>query len=204
MTKSIPMIERWRSDRSVFRIQNKAALNSALNKLRVNSFPGHEGRPGEVGGSLPRGAQVQIKSLTDKILAAGASGEVGFSYQPFSDNYPTTGVMSSEFPERNKPIPVKDFTEEKLIEYILENADALADPANYLGGWVQYGQIDLDISRRFDGLDEALKSAAEHFQAGVFSLDEMKTYYVSPKFDPSSPEFDQKFLDEFRAGKRKI
>lgn len=180
--------------------------------ISLNTFEGHAGRPGQRGGSLPRsagGASTSIRNpgeargIVDKIIAAGKdqNGELGFSYQPFNDTYPTTGVMNSNFPERNENIAVDDFTEERLIEYVNKNADLLADPSNYLGGWVQYGRIDLDISRRFETLDDALKSAEENYQAGVFSLDEFKTYYVRDEFDPSSPKFSQKALDEFRAGK---
>lgn len=186
-------------------------INQLIKKgAKQNSFEGHAGRPGERGGSLPRGdsgASVrnpkEARGIVDKIIAAGKdqNGELGFSYQPYTDNYPTTGVMNSEFPERNENIAVEDFTEQRLIEYINKNADVLADPNNYLGGWVQYGRIDLDISRRFDTLDAALKSAEANYQAGVFSLDEFKTYYVREEFDPSSPKFSQEALDKFRAGK---
>jgi len=55
----------------------KSVLNSAINKLWIHSFPGHEGNPGHVGGSISRdkagqtteglSEREQIQSVIDKM-----------------------------------------------------------------------------------------------------------------------------------------
>lgn len=142
-----------------------------------------------------------IKSLIDRMREAKEGEEIGFSYQVIEDAEPTSGIFSSEYPERNKNVSLDDLDFETVREYVIENADLLTQDDHYLGGWLQYGKVDLDVSRRFDSRDDALKSADKHFQAGVFDLNEFKTFYVRPEFDPDDPSYDPEALDRWRAGK---
>lgn len=170
---------------------------------------GHKGRPGLVGGSGGGGGAAEItdaelKNLIDNLFIDNQD-ENGFSYNPFSDESPTSGYMSSEYPERMVLMKTEDLNIKTLRQFALDNSDLLADKNHYMGAWAQkYGDVYLDISKRFDSQSDAITSAIDHHQAGIFDLNEMKTVYTSPKFDPNSPEFDKPFLDEFIAGKKDI
>jgi hypothetical protein len=142
-----------------------------------------------------------IKSLIDRMQEAKEGEEVGFSYQVIKDMEPTTGVFSSEYPDRNKNVSLEELDYDVVREYVIENADLLTQDDHYLGGWLQYGKVDLDVSKRFDSRDAALKSAEIHYQAGVFDLNEFKTYYVRPEFDRDDPRYDPEAVDKWRAGK---
>ena len=169
---------------------------------------GHKGRPGQRGGSgdgSGGGAITadEFKSILADLFKEG--DENGFSYNPISDQSPTSGYMSSEYPDRMMLMKTEDLTTDELLKFATANRDLLQDENHYLGGWAQkYGDVYLDISKRFDSQDEAIASAIAHHQAGIFDLNELKTVYTSPKFDPASPEFDKDFLDEFISAKKDI
>lgn len=171
---------------------------------------GHKGGPGQIGGSGGGGSAaigLEDKELENLInnLFVDNQDENGFSYNPYTDESPTSGFMSSEYPERMVLMKTEDLKVSTLKKFVMDNYDLLSDKDHYVGAWAQkYGDVYLDISKRFGSESEAISSAIDHHQAGIFDLNEMKTVYTSPKFDPNSSEFDKTFLDEFISGKKDI
>ena len=148
-----------------------------------------------------------IQSLVSRLADANRQGkEIGFSYQPFTDDTPTTGFMSSEYPERGEKMNMSDVNDQKLNDYVNKNKDLLAThPDHYFGGWLSGGTFYLDVSKRFYGQDEALSSAVDHNQAGVFDIayenpdgTKGRTIYTTPKLNPDAAEYDRKLEQEWK------
>lgn len=180
-----------------------------------SGFFGHAGRDAENlrGGSVAKGRgggdaldrdrplnKTTLHSLADQMIAADAAGEeAGFSYQPESEDLnPPTGFMSSEYENLNEAIPIGEFNDERLATYAVKNKKYFRDHNLYLGGWVSGGDVYLDVSQRFESRDDALKSAIDHWQLGVFDLSTKKTIYTSTKFDPKHANYDRAIEQAFK------
>jgi hypothetical protein len=149
-------------------------------------------------------SDTEMGHINDQLHRGGE--ESGFSYQPVTNEYPTTGFMSSEYRDRGDSVPVSEMTSERLIDYSVKNMDLLQDPNHYIGGWTQeYEKGEpvcfLDISKRFTDRQTALTSAIAHNQAGIFHLDTFETIYTSEIFNPKSPRFNFKIMDDFQHGR---
>ena len=85
--------------------------------------------------------------------------EVGFTYQPFTHETPATGFMSSEYGSRGETMNISQVTDAKINEYANKNRDLLADPKNYVGGWLSGGTFYMDVSKRFGGKTRGSRSS---------------------------------------------
>lgn len=173
-----------------------------------SGFHGHAGRDAENlrGGSKARGDgdsklnTGRLKSLSEQMVEANAKGEeAGFSYQPYSDTLnPTTGFMSAEYEDQADIMPIGEFSEKRLARFVNERSKYFRDQNLYAGGWVSDGVVYLDISKRFENRSDALASAIDHYQLGVFDLSSKTTFFTSSKFDPGSPNYDKSIADAFK------
>jgi hypothetical protein len=115
---------------------------------------------------------IPTRNIIDRAIAGG------FTYQPFTEEYPTTGYVYSIWTDREKVIPLDDVTSETLEEYVISNADLLTQENHYFGGWVENGQLYLDVSKREENLETALKEANDTKQLAIFNLDALETIYT--------------------------
>jgi hypothetical protein len=186
----------------------------AMDEFEIDELRGKYGILGHRGGSSsdPHGAaskesskkkplnKTTLHTLADQMVAADAAGEeAGFSYQSETEDLnPATGFMSSEYEDLNEAIPIGEFNDRRLIKYAIKNKEYFRDHNLYLGGWVSGGDVYLDVSQRFTGKVEALQSAIDNFQLGIFDLSTKKTIYTSSKFDPQSPNYDKAIEQAFK------
>jgi hypothetical protein len=91
---------------------------------------------------------------------------------------PTSGFALAPHPERERLVPVKDFDQADLNNYISQNLDLLKQPGYHVGGWVDGGNVYLDVSRVFKNKEAAHRAAIESKQLAYFDLknfDSIKT-----------------------------
>ena len=156
---------------------------------------GHGGLPGVHGGSsptknlqnvtvdfqltatLPEPTEVELDML-QKELKGG-----GFSYNPVTDKAPKTGYMVSD----NKPtriISKEEPNREVMRTFIQENIEKFRESENtYFGGWVTEKDTHFDISRNFQGLQEACLRGLSQDQIGIFDLSVFDTLYSTDYLD---------------------
>ncbi len=90
------------------------------------------------------------------IDLGGTEPHVGFAYSP------------SKTTER--AIPLSEFTENHIEEFVDEWADELKKPGNHLGMWVENDHVYLDVSQVGTPTVETLKLAQDNDQLAVFDL----------------------------------
>lgn len=89
----------------------------------------------------------------------------------------------SIFPEReSKPIPVKDFTPEHIKQYIIDNRDLLTMDGNNFGGWVENGNVILDVSRTVPSKWEAIRLGKKYGQKAIYDLAARQTIMVDEAY----------------------
>ena len=156
------------------------------------SGSGQEAHGGDGGGEQVKGevraepigqpSDIPVKNIIDRATASGVT------YQPFTQEYPESGYVYSIWSDREKVIPVDDVTSESLEEYVVDNADLLSQDNHYFGGWVEKGQLYLDVSKREDDLAAALKEANETKQLAIFDLDKLETVYTDYYYETQVEE----------------
>lgn len=106
----------------------------------------------------------------------------GFTYQPLTGAEPKTGYALSIFPDRSFATDAKDLSLDDLDGYLDKNADLLADPNNYVGGWHDpaTGKVFLDVSRVVTDEYEAATLARRHDQIAYFDLGRGASVTVNP------------------------
>jgi HK97 family phage portal protein len=111
------------------------------------------------------------KKARDSIDATG-----GFSIHPVSEDSPTSGYMVAVVKASEVVIDSKDeITGDLIAGFMNENKSQFeARPAVHVGGWIDgpTGQVYLDLSERFDDLDDAIDAAESTDQLAIWDLNE--------------------------------
>jgi len=145
--------------------QIRGLATRALGGVGSGNF-GHEGRPGEVGGSGP--------GAIGAVLTAIHQADGGFTYHAVTGAQPSTGYALSLHKDRERVIPnAKDLTLDDLVDYTYQNRDLLEQDSNYLGGWhnPNDGKAYLDVSTVVPSRDDAERLGREHHQLAYFDLE---------------------------------
>jgi hypothetical protein len=82
------------------------------------------------------------------------------------------GVFAS-YKQEEKIIPLsvsKERLKKELASFVKKNAVKLTENENYIGGWLHEKNIYLDISRRFDNIENAVFFGMQNEQLAVFSF----------------------------------
>ena len=80
---------------------------------------------------------------------------------------PKVGFFASFKASENK-IPIADFSEANVLQFVINNASKLKESGNFLGSWIEDELVYIDVSRQFEHeLDAKL--------FGIFN--EQKAYY---------------------------
>lgn len=116
---------------------------------------------------------MNLRKLTSDIIANG-----GCSYSLRYGNL-TSGYAVSPYKERETLVSRSQFGPVDLQNFCHENSDLLADPKNFIGGWiVENGDIMLDVSTVFTSKAKAIKVAKANNQKAIFHLDTMQTIEI--------------------------
>lgn len=118
------------------------------------------------------------KKLTKKIRELG-----GFTFEPLSNNSPTTGFAVSGHKDREWIFDADKFSERDVIRFINKNTQLLSKPNTHIGAWfdVANGKIYLDISIIFQNQNEAVKQAKSLGELAIYSLGSGETIVVKEK-----------------------
>lgn len=120
-----------------------------------------------------------MKNLHEFVASIVENG--GATFNLVTGTSPTTGFVVSE---KGFELKLKLFgnaiTREILVnaivrEFIRENGFELNRPENFLGGWIDDGELFLDISRVYDNEHDALRVAVENGQKAYYHIDNDKT-----------------------------
>jgi hypothetical protein len=129
---------------------------------RANSYDGHIGRPGMIGGSFPRSASAVAPAMTAKLTGM-MNRKGGFTYHPAHGVLnPKTGyAVASHIEVEAAHDRVKDgqFNKAVLQSFCDKNKDLLSHDAKAnVGGWVdkdESGDFCLDIVHVYDSKQDA-------------------------------------------------
>ena len=120
-----------------------------------------------------------MKNLHDFVASVVENG--GATFNLVTGTSPTTGFVVSErgFELKLKlfgPVINRDILISAIVrEFIRENGMELNNPENFLGGWIDDGELFLDISRVYDNEHDALRVAVENGQKAYYHIDTDKT-----------------------------
>jgi len=116
---------------------------------------------------------MDAKQLFDCVEKDG-----GFTYDLTSRELVTRGYAVSVVKGCEKVVPLADFTDKDIFEYVWQNWKELSEFGNCLGAWVDGGQVYLDISTVVDTPTTALRLAEENDQEAFYDLVCQKTVTV--------------------------
>jgi hypothetical protein len=116
-------------------------------------------------------------AVTDwgKSVQHAVTKDGGFTFHDHVGDGPKNGFMVSVQKDTEHAIPVRDLTPEILADYRDVHQADLADPKNFLGGWVYKGKAYLDISRHVEDRNEAMDLARQHKQLGIYDIGKGET-----------------------------
>lgn len=81
------------------------------------------------------------------------------------------GYAVSMYPERERVVPLDDFTACVLSKYMRDNDDLLDRHGYALGTWINEGSVYLDIVRVVPDLWSAMEAGFLHKQKAIFDLE---------------------------------
>lgn len=107
-----------------------------------------------------------------KVLETISKPDGGFTYQPATDESPTSGYALSIYKGRERVFDVAKLTLNDLWEHAQDNWDLLSKPGNYIGGWhnPEDGKAYLDVSMVVKDKAEAERMGRENNQLAYFDL----------------------------------
>ena len=111
-----------------------------------------------------------LRKLADTILKEG-----GISYSLTYGEITKGYAVSLEGFEQK--VPVGQFDNRVLQNYVLENSSELTG-ANFLGAWIEDGNVVLDVSTAFTSKVKAIAFAKANNQRAIFDLENKQTIYL--------------------------
>jgi hypothetical protein len=116
-------------------------------------------------GTLPRATRAF--PLAELVADAKAGG---FTFDPRTGARPSRGFAFSERPDIETIVPVSEFSEQHLADFINRNAHLLDNPEHFIGAWLDGDNVYIDISTVIDDLNEALRRGYAAKQLAVYDL----------------------------------
>lgn len=115
---------------------------------------------------------MNLRKLTDQILSNG-----GASYSLTYGNV-TKGYAVSPHKNRETQIPLPQFNNTALRNFVLENSDLLANEGHFLGAWIDNNIVYLDVSIAVTSKARAAKICKDSNQLAYFDLVNFKTIHI--------------------------
>lgn len=131
---------------------------------------------GSGGGAKKPSSSSEISKKIAEIALDSIAKTGGFSIHPVTTSSPTTGYMVSVVPESETILNSKaDITGDLIGKFLDENeAKFESRPSLHVGGWIdsETGKVYLDLSERFDDIDDAIDAAEKTDQLAIWDLNE--------------------------------
>ena len=117
--------------------------------------------------------RIDFKAVAKEILRS-IEETGGYSVHPITATSPTTGYMVATVPDAEEKIDgLEQVTGDKIRQYFEKHVDYLSkNPDLHLGGWfnLEDGKVYLDLSQRFEDLDDAIDTAVDKKQLAIWDL----------------------------------
>jgi len=105
----------------------------------------------------------------DYVQAIATSG--GFSVQPVTGEVPGSGFMVAIFKGVERVVTRAEFSGQLVADFVGQHAALFQAAENaFLGGWLDGGQVYLDVSVNVPTLEAALELGREHDQLAVYDV----------------------------------
>lgn len=113
-----------------------------------------------------------------KMAIASIAATKGFSIHPVSVTSPSTGYMVSVEPDSETVLDSEEsITADAISKFMANNKSKFESrPTLHVGGWIDSrdGKVYLDLSERFEDIDDAIDSAESTNQLAIWDLNEKK------------------------------
>jgi len=118
---------------------------------------------------------MNLQKLAQRILADGGATYSLQYGEPVSGAFASIAGFEKRITLRNDFIRLKrqialSIIDDELKAYIAEHSELLADDANYLGAWVDGGDLVLDVSKRFNSIADAEAFGRENGQKAIYDF----------------------------------
>lgn len=164
-----------RDESGRFGQDNKCQEDAGESSSSQDSSPGRQAdseAPGESQDSQDKGGDNFAAVAREILRSIDKTG--GYSVHPITAESPTSGFMVSTVTDAEEILDgLESVTEDKVREYFEKNAERLTqNPKLHLGGWfnLEDGKVYLDLSERFDSIDDAIDAAEDHKQLAIWDL----------------------------------
>jgi hypothetical protein len=116
--------------------------------------------------------EVDVKQLAAAAIGQLTQGNDGFSlHWATSSGAGNFGFMVATEQSVEKVVALGLVTESTVASYLTDTSELLqSNPNNYFGGWVDNGQLYLDISERVMDIRKAVRLGVVRRQLGIYSL----------------------------------
>lgn len=157
------------------RIRVSVTLNALDKLLRLNSFPGHRGRKGLVGGSLPRSAGLDLAhTALSETFKRG-----GFTIKTIDEAHePKKGYVVAQHPElgdivENAEGVSRPELKRRVRDYIKKNKAILSKDGMYLGLWLNAEDKGLyfDVPTVILDREIAIQSGIDSDQIAIWDIE---------------------------------
>jgi len=134
--------------------------------------------------STPR---TDFAEINPQMLIDLAESQDGFTVNPFTGESATAGTAVSVRPLSTETrIPMEELTPERLTDWMNSVRSDLGYEGRYIGGWVEDGQLVLDVSG-VGPRPEAMEAGRFTNQQAIYDMDTGELLTVGPAVDSLSP-----------------
>ena len=116
---------------------------------------------------------MNLRKITSEILSEG-----GVTYSLRYGKVSKKGYAASPYKARELVIPVKEFGDNDVRNFTLDNGDLLSLHDHALGAWVEDGQVYLDVVQVVTSKAKATAICRANEQKAFFDLENSHTIYV--------------------------
>jgi hypothetical protein len=116
--------------------------------------------------------------MTNYLDLAARVLDGGFTYDPKTDTFPTSGFATGIWKGREVQVPLIEFTHRDLANFVDKNAKALLTPGVVFGSWLYEGAVYIDVSMVVPTFGQAVDLCRHHDQIAFYDLARRETVYM--------------------------
>jgi hypothetical protein len=129
---------------------------------------GHDGRPGQRGGSAGGGSSIVPNIIARSIVRDGGITISTTGVRPRS-GFAIAGIRNAAG-DKVETVINGEAKPEDVQKFVNENKDILSQPNHYIGGWVNDGKTYLDVSEVHNDKATALGKAEARDEIAIYDL----------------------------------
>jgi hypothetical protein len=129
---------------------------------------GHDGRPGQRGGSAGGGSSIVPNIIARSIVRDGGITISTTGVRPRS-GFAIAGIRNAAG-DKVETVINGEAKPEDVQKFVNENKDILSQPNHYIGGWVNDGKTYLDVSEVHNDKATALDKAEARDEIAIYDL----------------------------------